>query len=92
MLRQTRGSGARVAEADLVGVHRVFGHLPPEVLVGTEGRDVVVELLEPLVLAREVGVEFLRGLVAAFMTSAGTASAPRPANTSFLSAAGLAES
>ncbi len=59
------GSGPLIAEADLVGVHGVFGHLPPQILLGPERLDVVVELLEPLVLGRDFGVKLLSGLVAA---------------------------
>lgn len=50
---------------DRIGIHGVVGNLVPEVAVVLEGLVVVVELLERRVLLVELGIELLRGLVAA---------------------------
>src|SRR5262245_20861986 len=37
-----------IAEPDHIAIHGVFGHLPPQILVGPESGKVVIELFEPL--------------------------------------------
>src|SRR5262245_37991955 len=58
-------SGFLIAVTDQIAVHRVLGHLPPEILVGAIGDEAIEQLLEPFVLARQLRVKLAGRLVAA---------------------------
>ena len=52
-----------IAVTDHVAVHGVLRDLPPQVLVRTEGGEMIVEFLEPLILGGELRIKFSRRFV-----------------------------